>query len=329
MSRFPSTRPCTGRALLFLTLATVVRLLREGLVVRALAWPGLLTALALVGSTTVVALLTRSPQITVPPGHPEVSAALRSAGFTVQESPDPQGDVEAGRSPSAAWPAGQGWALLAGQGSTLGLRAESALRGAIGAPWVIDVPAPPARSVEGGAAVGAMSGMLSVLFALYGVVLGAGTVARDRQGAVLEAEYALPLPFAVHGGARLLAGSLSLAGALAVTLLLLEALVGVPDLARWLWHGTLAGTGGVALGLGAVGAQREGFSGPISRALTAGLGLFALGWALPALGAWLPIASLSALIRGGPGLGPAMAPSLSTTALCALAVRRLARRGVA
>lgn len=329
MSDLPVAGPRVGRALLLLTLATLVRLLREGLVVRALAWPGLLTALALVGSTTAVALLTRSPEISVSAGHPEVTSALRVAGFTVHESQDPHAEVLAGRTPSAAWPTRQGWALLAGQGGTLGLRAEAALRQATAAPWVIDVPPPPSRSAEGGAAVGAMSGMLSVLFALYGVVLGAGTVARDRQGAVLEAEHALPLPFAVHGAARLLAGSLSLAGALAVTLLLLDALVGVPGMGRWLWQGCLAGAGGVALGLGAVGAPREGFSGPISRALSAGLGLFALGWAAPTLGAWLPIASLSATIRGGTALAPAIAPLLSTSALGVLAVLRLARRGVA
>ncbi len=312
------------RALGWLTLAMATRLLREGLVVRALAWPGLLSAVALVGSTALVALLARAPELTIPPGNPEVSARLQAAGFTVRERADPEGAGE-----GAAWPEEGGWALRPGGGLGVGLRAEGAVRDAIGAPWTLELAPPPARSREGGLAVRAMAGLLSTLFALYGVVLGAGTLMRDRQGAVLEAEHSLPVPPSLHALARLLAGSGALAAALWTTLLLLHALVGVPDVLSWAWHGAWGGAAGVALGVGAMGGRGEGFSAPLSRALTAGLGLFALGLSLPVLGAWIPLASVSALIRGQSQMTPAILTPVLCAGLGALAVWRAARRGIA
>lgn len=326
MARAPGAE---GRALLALCLAMIARLLREGLVVRALAWPGLLSALALVGSTTVVALLTRAPSITIPPDQPAVEASLRAAGFLVERAPDPEALAAAGEIERAAWPTAEGWALTGGPGLGVDLRAEGAIRDAIGAPWTLERPAPPARSREGGMAMRAMAALLSVLFALYGVVLGAGTVQRDRQGAVLEAEHGLPVPFAFHGIARLVAAALTLGAALGVTLLLLHALVGVPELAAFAWHGALGGAAGAALGIGAMGGRGEGFSAPLSRALTAGLGLFALGLASPTLGAWVPLASLAALIRGQSQLAPSIGVLLLTFVVGAIAVRRAAARGVA
>ncbi len=323
------SRSADLEALGALTLTMATRLLREGLVVRALAWPGLLSAVALVGSTAMVALISRSPELGVPADQPAVVASLEAAGFAVVVVDDPEAAVREGRVEGAAWPSASGWTLQAGQGLGVALRAEGAIRSAIGAPWTVERSAPPARSREGGLAVRAMAGLLSVLFALYGVVLGAGTVMRDRQGAVLEAEHSLPVPFVFHAVARLIAATVALGAALTLTLLLLHALVGVADVAAWVWHGTWAGAAGAALGVGAMGGRGEGFSAPLSRALTAGLGLFALGWTLPAVGAWIPLASLAALIRGQLHLAPSLVVLLATLALSAAAAWRAARRGVA
>lgn len=327
--RAPADAGSTLRALAALSLAMGVRLLREGLVVRALAWPGLLSAAALVGSTALVALLSRSPEIAIPLDQPAVFASLTEAGFSVVQVEDPERAAREGEVAAAAWPDDEGWTLQGGQGPGVGARAEGAIRSAIGAPWTLELNAPPARSREGGLAVRAMAGLLSVLFALYGVVLGAGTIMRDRQGAVLEAEHSLPVPFILHGLARLLAATVAMAVALGITLLLLHALVGVPEVLAWAWHGTWAAAAGAALGVGAMGGRGEGFSAPLSRALTASLGLFALGWSAPALGAWLPLASLAALIRGQSHLAPSLVVLLGTALMCGLAARRAAARGVA
>lgn len=296
--------------------------------VRALLWPGLLAAGALVGSASVVALLSASPEIAVPPGFSEVESRLEAAGFTVVQVPDPEGALAAGAVDRAAWPTATGWAISAGPATTLALRAEGAVRDAVGAPWTLSVPAPPARPPDAGRAAGAMAGLLGVLFALYGVVLGAGALLRDRDAGVWESELALPLPFYWHAAARLLAASAVMGAALGGTLLLLHGLVGLPDVGAWAWHGLWASVAGAVLGTGAMGAKGEGFSGPLSRALTASLGLAGLGLARPEIGAWLPIASLLACWRGQTGAFAGVTVAAVTVGLGVLAAWRVGRRGL-
>lgn len=296
---------------------------------RALAWPGLLSALALLGTTSIVALLVRSPEIAVPPGAEVVAARLEQAGFAVQLELDPEAAVAEGRVARAAWPVDGGWAVLGGSWPGLALRAEGAVRDAIGAPWTVELPPPRARSPSSSLAMAVLAALVSVLFALYGVVLGAGLVWRDSREGVLEAEHSLPVPAALHGLARLLAASVVLSAALGATVLLLHALVGVPDAGAWSWHGSLAGAAGVGLGLSGMGGRGEGFSGRLSRALTATLALVALGWSLPAVGAWLPVASVPALLRGQGGLAEGAVATLSAVLLGGIAVWRAGRRGIA
>lgn len=318
-----------ARAVAALAAASALRLAREGLVVRALLWPGLLASGALVGSAAAVAILSSAPEIGVPPGSTEVIHRLEEAGFTVRPVADPEAALAAGEVDRAAWPTERGWALAAGPATTLALRAEGAIRDASGAPWTIHVPPPAARPPDAGRAAGAMAGLLGVLFALYGVVLGAGALVRDRDGGVLEGDLSLPLPFYAHAAARMLAASAVMGVALGSTLLLLHGLVGLPDVGAWAWHGLFASAAGAVLGTGALGARGEGFSGPLSRALTASLGLAGLGLVRPELGAWLPISSLLAMWRGASGLGSGAAVAALTVALGAAAAWRVGQRGIA
>ena len=317
------------RALVPLTAASALRFAREGLVVRALLWPGLLASGALVGSAAAVAWLSSAPEIGVPLDQPEVTARLEHAGFTVIPVEDPAAALASGALDRAAWPTETGWALAAGPATTLALRAEGAIRDGSSAPWTVVVPAPPARPPDAGLAAGAMAGLLGVLFALYGVVLGAGALVRDRDAGVWESDLSLPLPFYAHAAARMLAASAVMGAALGSTLLLLHGLVGLPDVGAWAWHGFFASAAGAVLGTGALGARGEGFSGPLSRALTASLGLAGLGLIRPEIGAWLPISSLLAMWRGasGPASGAVMAAL--TVALGAAAAWRVGQRGLA
>ena len=49
------------------------------------------------------------------------------------------------------------------------------------------------------------------------------------------------------------------------------------------------------------GGPRTNFSGPLAGALSAATGLFGLGYALPAVGSWLPMASV---VTGGSPIAP-------------------------
>lgn len=314
------------RALLWLTGAAALRLLREGLVVRALAWPGLLAAGSLVGAAAVVGWSARAPSIAVETTTPvELHRRLEEAGFAVQIAADPVEVAASGAVARALVQAGEDWVLWSTLDDPATQRAEAAVREGIDAPWIANAAAAPARPPEGDRASEGLAALLGMLFTLYGVVVGAGTVFRDRDEGVLEAELALPLPFWVHGAARWMAGAAVLCAGLGTTLLLLHGLMGVPQLGRWWWLGTAAGASGVALGLGAMAGQTGGLSSPLSRALSVSLGLAALGWGLPALGAWLPVASLAAQSRGLDGIGSVFGVVLGTGGLAVAAIRSFAR----
>lgn len=292
--------PRLGPALIALTAGTLLRLCREGMVVRALAWPGLLASVALVASAGAVGVLAGGDDVVIPTDMPGLARALEEVGLEVTEAARP---LEASGLAIAA--DGEGWVIRTTRPGPANLAAEAALREVVGAAWV-PVAAPlPARTADLDRTTGWIAGLVDLLFALYGVVLGAGTVLRDREEGVLEAELALPVPAWLHGASRLLASCLALGLGLAATLLLLDALVGITGLGGWLLQGLAASVGGVALGLYAMRTPGASFSGPASRALGLCLGLVGAGMTLPVVGATLPVASVSALLAGGaPGLAP-------------------------
>ena len=300
---------------------------REGLVVRALAWPGLLSAGAMVGAALLVGAVTARPEIAVAPdASPEIIASLNAGDLYVITDNNPRAAVAEGRAARGVWRE-DGRLRMSVRFADLGsLRAEAALREAAGAAWRIDVPPPGARPFGLGVVAGLLAGLVGVLFTLYGAVMGAGTVAWDRDSGVLEADLGLPVSPWVHGAARLLATTVGLAAALVATMLLLHGLLGIQGVEGWIAHSVIASASGAALGLWAMGGRGEGFSGPLSRALAASLGAMSLGFAWPVVGGWLPMASLTALARSDDG--SAVTAAIGACLLSAAAVWRFGQRGL-
>lgn len=290
------------RAVLAGAAAVLLRLAREGMVIRALAWPGLLAGLAVVGTVLVVTragtLPTEVPHLALSEADAAaLQARVEAAGLRVRLDPHPPTALAAGRASRAAWREGEGWVLAVHSADTPSLRAEAVLREEAGAAWQLEVPPDPPRRQTVEAQAGRMGQLVAVLFTLYGVVMGAGLAWRDRGEGVVEASLPLPVPAWTHGAARILALSLAMGTGVLTTLLLLHGIFGMDHPGRWILHGSLASASGTAVGLAAVGgggASRRGFSGPLSRAMAITAGLLGLGWTAPRVGAWLPIASLPA-----------------------------------
>jgi len=289
------------RAVGLLSHALVRRLLREGLVVRSLVFPLGLILGTLVVTIGVVAALRNEPVVAMPAevATAEMRAALQDNDLTLLVVPDPeqvlsQGDAWAATDGQTHWLSGSGPAALV---------LESLLREAAHASWR------PSRQVPtpGRDAVNPMSQriviLLSILFDLYGVVFGAGMVARDRDDGTLEIELSLGVSRWVHGAARLLAGSLLLATFLALGVAMCTAIMGLDDPASMLRHAIASAVGATCIGLIAAGraGMKAGFSGPLAFAMSATTALLGVGLAVPMLGRSLPISSL---IAGGTGWIP-------------------------
>lgn len=299
------------RALGWLIQAQLLRIAREGLVVRALIWPGLLTALTLVISSTVVLAFYTDNELALEPGHPELVAQLEDLGLAVVEDPDPRALVDAEAVPRAAYQSEGQWVLATTRSGRLSLATEGVLREEIGANWRLKTPKPGARQVELGATLRVLVGMLGVLYALYGVVFGAAALSRDRASGSLDADLSLPIHRGVHALARILASTLALSAGIAITLGLLAALIGVGRPLAWWAAVTLAGASCTALGLAWMAASPgESLTGPLSRGMTLSLAAISLGFWQPELGRHLPLASMGAMVKG-------QAPSLVAWALCA------------
>jgi hypothetical protein len=294
-------RPSTLRALLGLSYSIVLRLLREGLVIRALAWPGLLTALSMFLSAAGTIAWRNSPVIYV--SDTELAAPLQAEKFDVRIVPDPEQTLAEGRGERAVWRENGRIVLGATWGGQLTVKAESILRDRFEERWRIEVPPPPKRSrdsVELRPVTGLLAGIVGMLFTLYGVVIGAGSLYRDRSSGVLESDLALPVPRWVHAAARLVALSFVLGPALVFSLFVVDALLPIYNLDGWMFVGFIASLLGGALGvvlLARAGPQR-GFSGPLSMALTASMALIALGFSQPEIGRYLPLVSLGSAFRG-------------------------------
>jgi hypothetical protein len=293
-------------ALWFLTAASLRRLIRRPMVRRAMIWPGLLSAGSLLLAVSLAAMLRVPPQVATT--DPALTAALITSGLEVTADPDPPTAVSSGRAVRAAWREPDGTIILeidarrtvvGGQADDLA--AEAALRDTAGASWRLSPTVLPARNSDFTRSVGWMAALIGVLFTLYGALVGLGALASDRSEGVLEPELALPLPSWIHPTARLLAASVVLSASLGGTLVVMDALVGVDAVGGWWLHGSASAVAAAGIGIASYPPALSGsggFSGPLSRALTACTGLLGLGAAYPALGAWLPVAALGALASG-------------------------------
>jgi hypothetical protein len=310
------------RAVPVLTVALLARLVREGLLVRALVWPGLLSAVSLVGTALVVGVLRGAPTVAV--ADPTLAPRLERAGFEVRLVDDPLAEFESGGVGKALVPSERGLRLVTRTLDPELRELESIARDAIGARWRLTVP-PPAPPADLRASTRMVAALVAILFTLYGVVLGAAVLYRDRQEGVIEAELALPLPAWVHAFARLLATCLGLVAAYVTTLALLDGLIGIHQLGPWLLQGTAATIAGASLGIGAMALGRgDSFSTPLSRALVLSMALFIAGDSGAAFGAWAPIASMGTLLTGG---APGASPLAGAVALASAAVAVFGRRG--
>lgn len=294
--------PSNLRALAGLSLTIVLRLLREGLVVRALVWPGLLTALSMFISASVTIAWRNNPLIYV--SDPAVVAPLEAADFVVKVVDDAEATIRDGRSERAVWREGDRLVLGVTWGGMLSYKAESVLRDLVEERWRLEVPSPQKRrrdSVELRPVTGLLAGVVALLFTLYGVVIGAGSLYRDRASGVLESDLALPVPRWVHAAARLVALAAVLGPALIVSLFVVDTLLPIHKLYQWMFTGILAALVGGMLGVAMMGRAKStrGFSGPLSQALTLCMFLIGLGFAIPAVGTFLPLVSLGSSFGGG------------------------------
>jgi hypothetical protein len=297
-----------GRAIVGIALSVTLRLLREGLVLRALVWPGLLVALTLMA--TVAGLATWGSVARIAVADAAVAAAFEEAGFVVQRSEDPYAALLEKQVTRAVWREPDGsddgergssrWVL----GFTLGgrdtHRAEGVLRDYARDRWRLVVPPREARPAVVDQTTGLLAGVTTLLFTLYGVVLGAGALYRDRAGGSLECDLALAVPRWTHAVGRLLSLGVVLGVTLTASLLLIHSLIAVDRLATWILVGATAalGAGAIGLDLMARADAQRGFSPPLSRGLVVVAALMSGGWALPAYGRFLPIASLGAALAG-------------------------------
>ncbi|MBX2802449.1 MAG: ABC transporter permease [Myxococcales bacterium] len=301
------------RALWYLTGATVQRLLREGMVLRSMVWPGGVVIVTFAFTIALLAFFRPSRDVAITPDlEPALVTALEDGGFTVHPTDDPHGAVKAltqpvGTDGDTVWTVGT---------SPTALELEAIVRTYARDSWR---PQPPNRLPDVSST--SQSGLiicriLAMLFVTYGAVFGLGSVARDRDDGSLEAELALPVPRWVGGFARWIASVLVLAVFYGVSVLMLAAIIGVHQSSAVIRHG-IAGCGaGVALGLMVVGTSglKNGFSGPFAAALTGVTALAALGTLQLT---WLPVASLFSRGQGYSALAVSIAFGLFSSVVYA------------
>lgn len=282
----------TGFALL--TASLIRRLLREPLVLRSLVFPVLITAGVLLSFLGVVAVVMAPMIVAVPPGYASerLAADLAPYGLRVGEFNEPAAAVR--------W----GLARVSTDGETVWSRGlvreaavvEQVLREEKGSRWRrdADVSMPAAGGKDAREQGRLLARMLASIFALYGVVFGAGMIARDRNDGSLGVEFTLPRSRFVPGFARFAAAFIVLSAFLVPSIWVLHALVGVPELGQMCRLGVAAAAGSAGIGLATMAQSgvKGGFAGPLGIALIAAFSAFITGRMVPALAPLLPIGSL-------------------------------------
>jgi hypothetical protein len=293
------------------TVAHMRRMVRDDVVLRALVAPPVLLA----GTLAVTALVVSSASAPGPVAVADqaLTGQLEARGVPVMRVEEAEAALRSHGTDRAIWgEAGQwhfattptGWARWSGQRARADLAVEAALRGAIGADWVVELPdAADARATLPGQ-VDLLARGLAVLYSLYAVVLAVAATVRDRETGVLEAAGTVPLP----GWMRPVARWLAVGGVVGVLLvsaqLLVGALLGHAQPVAWGLHGLASVLVGAALGIGAPAGRRwrpvgplsgapGGLSTPLSGALVVLTGLGGVGLAAPVVAGWLPAASLT------------------------------------
>lgn len=289
-------------ALAALTWMTVLRFLRESRVVRSVVWPAFLGPMTLSLTLLLAALWTAPETVVAVPTDlsPALARALEADGLLLTRVDDPQAAVA------------EGLLNLGTDGATVWtsaypestLRLENVLRAERGAAWRMEpqrilLPHPHVRRVGGNALR-----PMGVLFVLYAMVFAMGSVARDHDEAILDAERSLPMPTWVAGLARWNATVLVLGASWALTIGLMVAMMDseapVEHFLRGL--GAVAAAGAIGLALIGGGGIRRGFSAAFAGGAVLVMGPISAGVAVPG-GGWLPLFSL---FTDGPGWSSAL-----------------------
>ncbi|MFK7928197.1 MAG: ABC transporter permease subunit [Myxococcota bacterium] len=279
--------------------AHLKRLLRENMARRALGFPVVLTTLTLLATLAVVSIGRGRPIVSVHPDTPaSLQAAVESSGLQTLTDANPHERVQE-RGAVLGIHGTQLWSV----GGRDALIAEAHARRTLGSTWTPKPPPLPGpdQSQQQGMTIATL---LLAIYALYGVVFGAGMIARDRDDATLEVELTLALPRWIHGATRWLAATLVVGLWIGLAVAFTAVLMGLPDPWATARHGLGAAAAAVALGLASVGRAglRSGFAASLAAGLSVTTGLLGLGYALPAVGAWLPLGSLAA--QSGTGWPP-------------------------
>lgn len=290
-------------ALQWLTLDLVRRLLREPQVVRSLLWPVALVPLTLMCTVLGYVWLEGNWPLAVDADlSPALEQAFIDEGLDLRIVPDPREAVLNGGFRYGT----NGTVLYASAARGRTLQIERIMRQAKKAPWTVGPTRPPTADERQG---GRVMGVIGVLFVLFGVVFGAGMVARDRDDGTLEAQLATGVARWVHGASRLLAGTVVLVLHYGLAILVLRAILGVDDHGAVARNGVAACSGGVATGLLAIGrgGLKNGFSGPLAAGLTVATLMAGAGLVVPTVGRHVPVASLLTDGNGWTALGGAVA----------------------
>lgn len=283
-----------AQALALLTLDLLRRLLREGIVLRSLVFPVALTLGSMV-LTVVAFVLLRPPgtlALTAETTTPALLAAAEAGGWPVIQVDDPKAAVESGRAAAST----DGQTIWTYKASAESLRLEALLRDHLDAAWRIEAPAAQGRTNRARSRRGTrhLLQFIGALFSFYGVVFGAGSVARDRDEGTFEAELVTALPMWVHGAARWLSGTLLLSLFFAFSVVLFDSFIGVPRPTALMLHGAAACGGATAIGLIVIGRAglENGFAAPMSAGLVMVVSLLSAGISLGDAAHWIPVASL-------------------------------------
>ncbi len=288
------------RALVLLTGSMVQRLMREGMVLRSLVWPGLVASLTLMATVAFLAITRPSRNVAVTPEvPPELIEAFEHRQFAIERHDDVASIEDAINEGSI--PIGTDGTTLFVRGSSIAsIEIEFLVRKHHEARWM-PVPDELPDAARAGLAGRNIVRVLGMLFVMYGAVFGLGGVARDRDNGSLEAELALPVPRWITGLARWLASTFTLGLFFVLSIIWITAIVGVTEPAAVMRHGVAACGAAVALGIAVVGTSglKQGFAGPFAVVVVLLTALTTLG----ALGlSWLPLASLFTEGSGWPAL---------------------------
>jgi hypothetical protein len=245
---------------------------------------------------------------------PELIAEAESRGFDVVIVDDPRTMVEAGQA-LCGTDGSVIWSYKAGNDAN---RLDGMVRRHFNAGWYMVTGDRSVQRANGSRSARNLVRVIASLFAFYGVVFGAGSVARDRDEGTLDAELATAVPMWVHPAARWLAGSAVLSTFFLFAVLLFDGLIGTEGASALALHGVASCMASVALGLIVVGRAsiETGFIGPLSIGLVVIVSLMSYGLAVSGPEQMIPVASIYSL--GASGVGSVIVATLFGAAATAI-----------